>query len=449
MRHSVAYAQTDTVPTKPRRIVAAVCLASVLVWAAGCASFIGGRDTAGEGSGVTLRLGFYAPAGGGSEETMQQLAADFEEQNPNIDLKLQSAPYEQFFPRLRTQVAGGTAPDVWLSDGVLVQEFAERGALRDLAPYLESIDESDYLGLDIVSRDGKTYGFPQGIQTPVLFYNKQLFDAAGVAPPTAEWTYEDLASAAKQLTQDTNGDGKPDQWGFRAYSPSFTETWWPIINAFGGQIVDDEASTVTIDSTESRAAMDWMLDAMYGSKFAPDPVTSEALGNPIEFFAAGKVAMAYGIYARNLAATQGGVDFDVAPLPEGPGGRGNVAIVNQWVVNEAATDEQAEAAWKWMTFFASEESQQAWSELGEALPVNRAFAQSEEFLEPTTPPEHKEVFVEAAADADDLGVNAAWSEYAIEIDKALQEAFAQRSSIDEALNTARSKAQAAIDRAAD
>lgn len=427
-----------------RRTGATVCLVSVL---AGCSSFVA-QDGTDDGEGVNLRLGAYAPAGGGSEEALKQLVADFEEQNPDIDVHLETAPYDQFFSRLRTQVAGGTAPDVWLSDGVLVQEFAERGALRDLTPYVESIDQDDYLGLDISARDGRTYGFPQGIQTPVLFYNKAMLEEAGVAAPTADWTYDDLASAAEELTRDTNGDGKTDEWGFRAYSPGFTETWWPITKAFGGEVVDDQARSVTIDSAGSQDAMAWMLDAMYESKFAPDPVVSESLGNPIEFFAAGKVAMSYGIYARSLAAAQAGVDFDVAPLPQGPAGRGNVAIVNQWVVNEVASDDEADAAWKWMTFFASEESQRTWSELGEALPVNREFAESPEFLE-TAPPAHKEVFVEAAANADDLGVNAAWSEYTAEIDQALQEAFAQRTSPAEALATAQTQAQAALDRAED
>ncbi|MFF3666145.1 ABC transporter substrate-binding protein [Microtetraspora malaysiensis] len=419
------------------RMLAAAAVAVLTV--AGTAACGGSADDSGA---VTLRLGFYAAAGDPADTTMRELVKEFTAANPTIKVELDVAPYVKFFERLRTQIAGGQAPQVWLSDGVLVQEFAARGALADLTDRVKTVNAADYSGIEL-NRDakGRIYGFPQGAQTPVLFYNKKLFADAKVSEPTADWTYDDLAAAAKQLTKDTNGDGKPDTYGFRAYSPGFTESWWPIIKAYGGDIVTDDNRKVVVDSPQSKAALDWMLGAMGKDGFAPDFATTEGLGKGVvhTLFATGRVAMSYGIYARTLPATSAGVDFGVAPLPKGPSGRGNVAIVNSWVVNKKASTAQADAAWKWITFFSGEGPQRKWAELGEAIPINKKVAS-------TALPADRHAFLESLDAATDLGANAVWSEYTEALAKRVNEALSGATPVDTALTSGQKEAQEVIDR---
>ncbi|WP_285709645.1 sugar ABC transporter substrate-binding protein [Microtetraspora sp. NBRC 16547] len=419
------------------RMLAAAAVAVLTV--AGTAACGGSADDSGA---VTLRLGFYAAAGDPADTTMRELVKEFTAANPSIKVQLEVAPYVKFFEKLRTQIAGGQAPQVWLSDGVLVQEFAARGALADLSDRVKTVNAADYSGIEL-NRDakGRVYGFPQGAQTPVLFYNKKLFADAKVAEPTADWTYDDLAAAAKKLTTDTNGDGKPDTYGFRAYSPGFTESWWPIIKAFGGDIVTDDNRKVVVDSSQSKAALDWMLGAMGKDGFAPDYAFTEGLGKGVvhTLFATGRVAMSYGIYARTLPATSAGVDFGVAPLPKGPAGRGNVAIVNSWVVNKSASAAQADAAWKWITFFSGEGPQRKWAELGEAIPINKKVAAAALSAD-------RHAFLDSLDAATDLGVNAVWSEYTEALAKRMGEALSGASPVDTALATGQKEAQEVIDR---
>ncbi|SEL86500.1 extracellular solute-binding protein [Nonomuraea pusilla] len=420
------------------RMLAAAAAVLALAATAAC-----GGGSAGDDGTVTLRLGFYAAAGDPADTTMRELVKEFSAANPSIKVQLEVAPYVKFFERLRTQIAGGQAPQVWLSDGVLVQEFAARGALADLTDRVKTVNAADYSGIEL-NRDqkGRVFGFPQGAQTPVLFYNKKLFAEAGVAEPTAEWTYDDLAAAAKKLTKDTNGDGKPDTYGMRVYSPGFTESWWPIIKAFGGDIVTDGNRKVVVDSPEAKAALDWMLAAMGKDGFAPDYVTTEALGKGAvhALFATGRVAMSYGIYARTLPAVNAKVDFGVAPLPKGPKGRGNVAIVNSWVVSKAASPAQADAAWKWITYFAGEGPQSRWARLGEAIPINKKAAAS------ALPADRGKVFLEALDAAGDLGTNAVWSEYTEALAKRVNEALSGATPVATALKTGQQEAQQVIDR---
>ncbi|MER5622667.1 extracellular solute-binding protein [Streptosporangium sp. NPDC002544] len=420
------------------RMLAAAAVAVLTV--AGTASCGGSADDSGA---VTLKLGFYAAAGDAADTTMRELVKEFTAANPRIKVQLEVAPYVKFFEKLRTEIAGGQAPQVWLSDGVLVQEFAARGALADLGDRVKTVNADDYFGIEM-NRDakGRIYGFPQGAQTPVLFYNKKLFAEAKVAEPTADWTYDDLAAAAKKLTKDTNGDGIPDTYGFRAYSPGFTESWWPIVKAFGGDIVTDDNRKVVVDSPQSKAALDWMLGATGKDGFAPDYVTTEGLGKGVvhTLFATGRVAMSYGIYARTLPAVSAGVDFGVAPLPKGPAGRGNIAIVNSWVVSKAASPAQVDAAWKWITFFSGEGPQRKWAELGEAIPINKKVAST------ALPADRGPAFLESLDAATDLGANAVWSEYTEALAKRMNEALSGATPVATALTAGQKDAQEVIDR---
>lgn len=409
-----------------------------------------GTGPAAESDGrTTITLGYYAEAGGLADGTMRKLVADFMKANPTVSVKIESAAYDEFYTRLRTQLAGRKAPDVWLSDGALIQEYAGRKSLRDLNDLAKSLDADAYYGIDLIRKSdpqGRLFGFPQGAQTAVLFYNKTMFKQAGLAEPTGEWTYDDLMSAAKKLTKDTNGDGKPDVYGFRSYSKSFTESWWPLVKAFGGDILDDSGKVV-VDSRPARDGLNWMLKAMHEEKVSPDVVTTDALGGSQTLFPSGVVAMQLGIYARIQTAAQSNIDFGVAPMPKGPGGkRGEIANVNSWVINSASADPQAKAAWKWIEFFSGEGPQTAWTQIGEAMPINKKVAASAAFLEPGKPPAGRQVFLDALAVADDLGLNPVWSEYTGALAKPITSALSKEVPVDAALKTAQADAQAAIDR---
>lgn len=422
--------------------------AAVALVAAGIAatSACSASDDSADGT-TTIRLGAYAASGSDFEKTLNGQIKEFENANPTVKIKLEVAPYADFFKRLATQVAGGNAPDLWLSDGVLVPQYAARGALADLSGRIDDATAANTLGLDLVrDADGKVYGFPQGAQTPALYYNKKLFDDARVPYPTADWTYQDLADAAKKLTKDTNGDGKTDQWGFRAYSSGFTETWWVAARAFGSDIVTDGNRKVAVDNGPTRSALNWLHDAVYTDKFAPDPTITEGLGGPHNLFPKASVAMIFGIYARSGPANAAGVNFDVAPLPKGPAGRGEVAIINSWVINKKAPQAKADAAWKWISWYASPEVQRGIVTTGEAVPINKELASSPEYLNKPGNPANRKVFVDALGVARDVGVNAVWEEYTTAINEEFTKAMSNAASVDESLTRAQQRAQEAIDR---
>ncbi len=142
---------------------------------------------------------------------MEKIAEAFTAEHPNVTVEIQLTPYKEYFTKLQTAVSGGSAADVFWMNGPNFQLYASNGVLAPLDDQ-GGIDPADYSqGLvDLYTFDGKLYGAPKDFDTVALWYNKELFDAAGVAYPEAGWTWDDFTAAAAALTDPATG-----RWGHR------------------------------------------------------------------------------------------------------------------------------------------------------------------------------------------------------------------------------------------
>ncbi|MGP4039708.1 ABC transporter substrate-binding protein [Gracilibacillus sp. D59] len=427
----------------------------MVIFIAGCSSNLTTEnDTSNsEEEQVTINLGYYS--GGESDEKMQELIDGFMEKNPEIKVTTQSAPYGQFFQKLDTQIAAGEAPDIWLSDGVLVMKYAERGAVKDLTEWINrDLNKEEYYGLEFnEDTNGKYWGVPQGIQIGALYYNKDLFDQAGVDYPNEDWTWEDLKEVAAKLTIDAS-DKKPGDEGFNSDNIkqfgltffSITEGWFPVLKSYGGGILNDSLNKSIINSDENKQALEWMVDGM-SRGIITDPADLKSFQSSMAVFPSGSAAMRIGIYARVLAANEAGLNYDVTVLPKGPDGeRFSPVIANSWVINDSTSDKKAKAAWEWIKYWATEdEVQKEWAALGEAVPVKKSVANSEVFLNASDKPENREAFLESFDFAGTLDTNAVWSEWVAKFNEHAQRAFLKESTIDEALENADKDIQEIVD----
>jgi len=128
----------------------------------------------------------------------------FEQQNPNIEVKFYHFP--RYNERLLTLYRAGESPDVMRQNIVWGGLYMQKGTNRALDEYIDGpdgVERDDFLQIlwDRVTFDGKTYGLPQDINMFGLFYNKDIFDNAGIAYPDASWTWDDLERVAKRLTK--------------------------------------------------------------------------------------------------------------------------------------------------------------------------------------------------------------------------------------------------------
>ena len=140
-------------------------------------------------------------------ETLDEMIALFEAANPGIRVEVETAAYADYFTELQTRIAGGEAPDSFELNYENFVTYASKGALLDLTTAVDAETAGRYYpeALEAFQLDGVQFGLPASFSNVVLFYNKDLFDAAGMDYPTGEWTWEDFRAAAEQLTDPDAG----------------------------------------------------------------------------------------------------------------------------------------------------------------------------------------------------------------------------------------------------
>ncbi len=249
------------------------------------------------------------------EEVYRQRLDLFHAANPNITVELIYIPsdYDQ---KVQTMIAGGTAPDI-IQLAEAVHAYSSKGQIISLNEYTENsginIEERFGSALpDLYSWDGQLYAMPDRGGAMVIYYNKDAFDAAGVAYPTQDWTWDDMLSAAQALTI-RDGD-EVTQYGFAAGG------WWPWWMSFiyqnGGRILDENGQPV-VNTPEVIEALEFYNDLVYEYGVAPSPEDYANLGftSPDPLFAQGKVAFqATGMWNIGSLKDAPELNWDIAPM---------------------------------------------------------------------------------------------------------------------------------------
>ncbi|HML22373.1 MAG TPA: sugar ABC transporter substrate-binding protein [Aggregatilinea sp.] len=256
---------------------------------------------------VTLRVTNWAGVDEAAE--FQAIVDEINATATDFELVYEPKP-DDYYVQLQTQLAGGTAPDLfWLDQNHMA--WAYQDVLLDINSYLEAddrgaADPADYYpGVwQIVALNNGIYGLPWIAQPVVLYYNKDIFDEMGMDYPTAEWTWDQFQQAAIDLTNE-------EHYGFILNS-------WPPIHMFiwsmGGEVVSEDLQTSPIDTPEAIAGAQLYADMIYNPECcAPEEVIAEE-GNA-EMFKAGRVAMFMGGAADDLDRVEG-LNVGVSPVPQ-------------------------------------------------------------------------------------------------------------------------------------
>lgn len=309
----------------------------------------------------------------------QKVVDDFHAAKPNITVKVDVSDWDSYWTKLNTLIAGGTPPDVFAMDAPLFLDWQNRGALLNLQPYIDKtpgfLDGFYPQTLAAYKTADGYYGLPRDFQTVVLFYNKDMFDAAKVAYPTADWTYDDLLAAAKKLTLDTNNDGKTDQFGFWTDTWDMELLWSEAIWANGGEIISPDHTKTLIG--EGGALDAWKyIDSLYKAGVMPTPTAAGEFGG--DLFQSKMAAMTTIGHWAVPGYVQAGLNFNVVPMPKGPAGRATSVNSAGFVV--AKDSKHPDAAFEFIKFALSEAGQKRLAELGFAIPVLKSMAESDAYL---------------------------------------------------------------------
>jgi multiple sugar transport system substrate-binding protein len=311
---------------------------------------------------------------------------EFERQNPNIKVRFQH--FEDYGNRILLSHAGGIAPDVIRQSLEGNMGWIHRGMNMPLNKYIDGpdgIDRKDFIPIlwEGLKFKGETYGVPQDINILGMYYNKDLFDKAGVAYPDENWTWADLKNASDKMTKDVDGDGHADVigldmgWGGGTYRPFLFQA--------GGEFWSKDGERTTIDTPEAAEALKFYKSLMHTYSLTKSSSQRGGLG-PDKFFEAGKVAIFFDGSWRtpSLKKNAPKLRFGVAPLP-----RGKVATSVSgscfWAISGQCR--HPDAAWKLVKFLSSTEAlTEYWQFLWVAPPARWSALRSAKFKEITGAP---------------------------------------------------------------
>ena len=328
-----------------------------------------------------------------------RLKEAFREVEPDLEVEIEEAPGDEWHNEFMLKVASDDAPDCLFECDCTITSSIRAGALEPLDEYLagdERFNRENYLDIawNASEFEGATYGLPYDGGSMALFYNKTLFEEAGVEPldPVTPVSWEELIEIGKRLTKDRGGK-RADEDGFDSgrilqfgISPT---TWMPYtwIWGNGGEALTAEGQVVLAEPA-AVAGMQFLADLNLVHHVAPSPQTGDTTTIS---FQTGNVAMEYNGVWSMVRYRELDFDWDVAPFPTG-----QVPVSTGWYspLSISSGARNKEGAWKWISFCCSEPGQRIVAELGQAVPPVRALAESEVFLNPNNLPEHKQVFLD-------------------------------------------------------
>ncbi|MES2202303.1 MAG: sugar ABC transporter substrate-binding protein [candidate division FCPU426 bacterium] len=351
-----------------------------------------------QGKPHTLRLRYW----GDLEEMgiISSMLADFKKAHPGSMVSAERKPADNTYKDiLLTEFAAGLAPDVIFVDAEGMDQLLGEDKLLDLTPFLEKEKDlkiADYYPAIVkrFSKDGKLFVLPRDISPiAVIYYNKSLFDKAGLSYPKDDWDWEALRKDARLLTH-RSADGKASQLGF-ADDRTTAEGW---ILSSGGSMVDDpiHPTRISADSPEALRGIQFRWDLLQKDRsMASQADTRAFLVGGDSLFSNGMLAMYHsGIWKTPAFRKIKAFDWDVAMFPKGPGGRRAFSSGGSgYAIRKDCAD--PELAWALIKSLAGPEGQKRLAMTGLAQPALMPLAASPYFLDGQKPL-NKKMLLEAA-----------------------------------------------------
>lgn len=399
----------------------AAAAAAGLVLLAGCSSGSGTTASTGStpggsaatGSGEATTISFLVTGSPDELDAYRAVVDAFEASQPDVRVRLvEASDNKDLMTRLGTATGGGRPPELFVMNYRNYAQLAAKGALRPVAPMLAASSEvqaDDFYpqAMDAFRWDGEQLCLPMNISSLVVYYNKDLFEQAGVPLPARGWTWDDMLAAAEALTVDADGDGTAEQYGL-GVEPTVIRLA-PFVWSNGGDIVDDPAAPTrfTLGTPEAVEATQNFLDLWRVHDVVPSETEFEAEDNESRF-ANGKMAMV--MQSRKSVPFFRTIDdfaWDVAPLPVYDE-EANVLHSDGFCLTEAG--EHPDAAWRFMEFALGPQGAPILSRTGRTVPSLRSVAESDAFLDPSKAPASAQVWLDNVPTIRPVPVISTWPE---------------------------------------
>ncbi|MGW5365328.1 ABC transporter substrate-binding protein [Actinopolymorpha pittospori] len=350
-----------------RRLLAAAPAAMLATAAAACGtSGSSGRTAKSPKGKVTLTYGLWdltqLPA-------MKQIIAEFEKAHRNITIRTAVTPWDSYWTKLKTAATGGSAPDVFWMTIDSFKLYASGGVLLPLDDSIkrDGVDIGQYVPAvtNGYQWKGQQFGIPKDTNSFGLFYNKELFAKASVAPPSPNWTWDDLVAAAVKLTDKGTG-----VHGIAAPLVD-VQGYYLTIPQAGGFVISPDGRSSGYDKPGTIKGLEFWTDLI--NKHHASPTLQQLTDtDALSMFTSGKVAMYYGgswdpVAIAAVPYTK--KNADVAPLPKGP--KDATFYANGLANVVYAKTKYPEESWEFVKFLGSKAAARIQAGTGTVIPAYR------------------------------------------------------------------------------
>ena len=325
-------------------IARGMVLVSTVALLTGCGGTSGGSSdkSASDGEKITLKFSAW-------DEIPDDVFKAFNKEHPNIKIDFVRIPGDDYSQKINQMVAGSTAPDVMLLYETDLPKFAKAGVISKMDDYLSKssvIDSDDFIPAvkELNDTTDGVYGLPWCYASELLFYNKDMFDKAGLDYPTDDWTWDDYENAAKALT--IKKGSKTTQWGTDALS--YGGIWYTLAGEAGDEVVKDGKLAL---GDGMKKALEFRNKLTNEDKVCPQP---EAGSSVSDLFASGQAAMCLNGSWMTSVYKDSDFKWDVATLPK-ESQEYTSLHTGFYTVN--AKSKNADAAWTFIEFMMSKEGQ--------------------------------------------------------------------------------------------
>ena len=316
-----------------------------------------------------------------AEKIVEQLAAEFSSDHPNVTIKVSpgASSTEELLQKLSAGFAGNVYPDLSYAFGSWAGQLESSGRTLDItdqvaAPEVKWEEFSPSARATAQPTGAKTIGFPAIVDNLSLIYNKTVFDAAGVAYPTPDWSWEDFRAAARKLANPGKGT-----YGY-AYSVSGSEetTWqfWPHFWQLGGAILTPDGKKSAFASPQGAEALSFLRGMAVDDKSVYLDQTDTKFG---QLFANDRIGMItsgpWQLYDLKTAGTK----YGVVPLPGTNGDHQTVSGADIWALFDHGDANRSHWTYEFARWLTSAAQDERWNvEIGN-LPLRSSEVDSAAF----------------------------------------------------------------------
>lgn len=339
-----------------------IVLLAILFVGTGCNS---SSSDSGSGGSSSLKFAIWDI---GQQPGMEAIVEAYRQSgHENVNIEVQVTNWNEYWTKLEAGVTSHTAPDIFWMHPTYLLDYTDAGILADTTDIVNQSDFPETALTNCKGSNGQLYGVPKDKDTIGLVYSYELFDKAGVAYPTEDWTWTDMEKASEQIYEKTG------KYGFMAYADEQLG-YYPFVYQNGGYIVNDDRTAGGFDQEGTRKAVEYYVN-LQKNDWCPDQ-NYFAQNSPGDSFFSGNGAMfiegSWNMYLdlQNYPEMDGKWNVQVLPkAPDPVEGDGRATISNSLAYATTADNKNLDTVLDFLEFCGTEEAQAIQGNTGTAIPA--------------------------------------------------------------------------------